>query len=182
MQGKIGFFCKPDRRICLSKTSGIFAVVFSSTADGGTIPTAPSSHFDVKKKKSSLFESMTDGSTESEPEASDASTAIVLGGGGARAGYQTGVLEYVGETFPRASVPLMTGVSAGSINAAHLAADPGPWAHRTGRLTSYWEELTMDDVFAPRSLWTLGRSLVRGTPRPKQTLLEIGRASCRERV
>lgn len=100
------------------------------------------------------------------------SAALVLGGGGARAAYQTGVLEYVGEAFPRASVPLMTGVSAGSINAAHLAADPGPWAHRTARLASYWEELTMDDVFTPRSIWTLGRSLVRGTPSPKQTLLD----------
>jgi NTE family protein len=66
----------------------------------------------------------------------------------------------------------MTGVSAGSINAAHLAADPGPWAERTARLTSYWEELTMDDVFRPRSLWTVARSLVRGTPSPKQSLLD----------
>ena len=98
--------------------------------------------------------------------------ALVLGGGGARAAYQTGVLCYVGESFPRAEVPLMTGVSAGSINAAHLAADPGPWAERTARLTSYWSELTMDDVFRPRSLWTVARSLVRGTPRPEQSLLD----------
>ena len=116
---------------------------------------------------------MSDASTDSETGTSDAAaTALVLGGGGARAAYQTGVLEYVGEAFPRASVPLMTGVSAGSINAAHLAADPGPWAHRTMRLTNYWEDLTMDDVFAPRSLWTMGMSLLRGTPSPKQTLLD----------
>ena len=116
-----------------------------------------------------LPQSMSDASTDSETGTSDAAaTALVLGGGGARAAYQTGVLEYVGEAFPRASVPLMTGVSAGSINAAHLAADPGPWAHRTMRLTNYWEDLTMDDVFAPRSLWTMGTSLLRGTPSPKQ--------------
>jgi NTE family protein len=66
----------------------------------------------------------------------------------------------------------MTGVSAGSINAAHLAADPAPLPERTARLTSYWEELTMDHVFTPRSLWTLGRSLVRGVPSAKQTLLD----------
>jgi NTE family protein len=66
----------------------------------------------------------------------------------------------------------MTGVSAGSINAAHLAADPAPWAERTARLTSYWEELTMADVFRPRSLWTLGRSFVRGTPSETQTFLD----------
>jgi len=102
----------------------------------------------------------------------DAATGLVLGGGGARAAYQTGVLEYVGEAFPKSAVPLMTGVSAGSINAAHLAADPAPWPRRTSRLTSYWEDLTMDDVFRPRPLWTVGTSLVRGTPSPKQTLLD----------
>jgi NTE family protein len=116
-------------------------------------------------------------SSDGEADSSLASStsplsALVLGGGGARAAYQTGVLCYVGEAFPRASVPLMTGVSAGSINAAHLAADPGAWSHRTARLTRYWEELTTDDVFTPRSLWRLGRSLVRGTPSPEQTLLD----------
>ena len=96
----------------------------------------------------------------------------MLGGGGARAAYQTGVLCYVGEAFPEADVPIMTGVSAGSINAAHLAADPAPWDERTARLTSYWENLTMADVFRPRSLWTLGKSLVQGTPSEKQTFLD----------
>jgi NTE family protein len=111
-------------------------------------------------------------------------TALVLGGGGARAAYQTGVLAYVGEAFPRAAVPLMTGVSAGSINAAHLAATPGPWRERTARLSSYWEDLTTDDVFSPRSLWTVGRSLIRGTPGPKQALLDTAplRAYLEERL
>ena len=71
-------------------------------------------------------------------------SGLVLGGGGARAAYQTGVLSYVGEAFPEASLPIMTGVSAGSINAAHLAADPRPWSQRTAHLASYWEELTTD--------------------------------------
>lgn len=119
---------------------------------------------------------MTDGSastTDSEPRSPDEMhTALVLGGGGARAAYQTGVLSYVGEAFPKASLPLMTGVSAGSINAAHLAADPGTWAHRTSRLARYWEELETEDVFTARSLWTLGRSLLRRDPGPKQTLLD----------
>lgn len=102
----------------------------------------------------------------------DAPAALVLGGGGARAAYQTGVLSYVGEAFPQAAVPYMTGVSAGSINAAHLAADPGPWEDRTARLTSYWEDLTAEDVFAPRSLWTIARSILWGSPSKKQTLLD----------
>lgn len=119
-----------------------------------------------------MSEKSSDSASDSSPDASvPPSAALVLGGGGARAAYQTGVLHYVGEAFPQASMPLMTGVSAGSINAAHLAADPGPWAHRTARLTSYWEDLTTDDVFTPRSLWTIGRSLAWGGPSPEQTLL-----------
>jgi NTE family protein len=107
-----------------------------------------------------------------EAASTDSRAALVLGGGGARAAYQTGVLCYVGEAFPAASIPLMTGVSAGSINAAQLAADPGPWSTRTADLTSYWEDLTMDDVFTPRSLWTMARSFFRGTPSEQQTLLD----------
>ena len=116
--------------------------------------------------------SSTDAIDGEEGASADSRAALVLGGGGARAAYQTGVLCYVGEAFPEASVPLMTGVSAGSINAAHLAADPAPWSTRTADLTSYWAELTMDDVFTPRSLWTMARSFFRGTPSAKQTLLD----------
>lgn len=112
------------------------------------------------------------GSNEEPVPHDPSTTALVLGGGGARAAYQVGVLKYVGEAFPKASVPLMTGVSAGSINAAHLAADPGPWAQRTDRLTRYWEGLRTDDIFRPRSLWTVGRSLLSKTPSPKQTFLD----------
>ncbi len=127
---------------------------------------------------------MDTGEYAEEDRKTPAGTALVLGGGGARAAYQTGVLAYVGEAFPTASVPLMTGVSAGSINAAHLAADPGPWGERTARLASYWKDLTTDDVFSPRSLWTVGRSLVRGTPSPKQSLMDTAplRAYLEERL
>jgi len=113
-----------------------------------------------------------------------ARTALVLGGGGARAAYQAGVLCYVGEAFPKLAPSLLTGVSAGSINAAHLAADPAPWDNRTARLTSYWSELTMADVFEPRSLWTLARAVAWGTPSKKQTLLDTAplRAYLRERL
>lgn len=127
---------------------------------------------------------MDTGVSPEEERATPDSTALVLGGGGARAAYQTGVLTYVGEAFPTASMPLMTGVSAGSINAAYLAADPRSWRERTAGLASYWEELTTDDVFLPRSLWTVGRSLVRGTPSPEQSLMDTAplRAYLEERL
>jgi len=122
--------------------------------------------------------------TSSHATEESPTTALVLGGGGARAAYQTGVLCYIGETFPEAGLSLLTGVSAGSINAAHLAADPAGWDERTARLTSYWEELTMEDVFEPRSLWTLLRSVAWGTPSAKQTLLDTSplRAYLRDRL
>ncbi|PSQ81151.1 MAG: hypothetical protein BRD40_03620, partial [Bacteroidetes bacterium QS_1_65_9] len=44
-------------------------------------------------------------------------TGLVLGGGGARAAYQAGVLAYVADAFPEAHFSVMTGVSAGAINA-----------------------------------------------------------------
>lgn len=133
---------------------------------------------------------MSNGSVSGNGTPSDASDrgasapALVLGGGGARAAYQTGVLKYVGEAFPEADMPLMTGVSAGSINAAHLAADPGPWRERTARLVSYWEELTMDQVFTPRSLWTMARSFLWESPSADQTLLDTAplRAYLNERL
>lgn len=112
-------------------------------------------------------------SSNSEPDTqAERQAALVLGGGGARAAFQAGVLCYVGEAFPEASVPLMTGVSAGSINSAHLAADPAPWAHRTARLSQYWEELEAEKVFEPRSVWTLGRALLKADPTPEQSLLD----------
>ena len=43
-----------------------------------------------------------------------AAPALVLSGGGARAAYQAGVLQYIAEVFPDESFPIVTGVSAGA--------------------------------------------------------------------
>ena len=51
--------------------------------------------------------------------------ALVLAGGGARAAYQAGVVSYIRELAPEISYPIITGVSAGAINAAFLAGHPG---------------------------------------------------------
>src|SRR5690606_40748102 len=48
--------------------------------------------------------------------------AIALTGGGARAAYQVGLLVWLARRFPDLEVPILTGVSAGAGNAAHLAA------------------------------------------------------------
>lgn len=84
--------------------------------------------------------------------------AIVLSGGGARAAYQTGVLSYVCRRLPSLSVPIVTGVSAGAINAAFLAAQSGPLDTATEALKRKWCSLTTEQVFRadPVSLTGIG--------------------------
>jgi NTE family protein len=73
--------------------------------------------------------------------------ALVLGGGGARAAYQAGVLRGVCARFPEFRAPLLTGVSAGAINVAHLANYVGPWTRKVEDLVGLWRRLEFDDVF-----------------------------------
>ena len=73
--------------------------------------------------------------------------AIILSGGGARAAYQVGFLRGVARRIPDLHFPIVTGVSAGAINAAYLAAHPGTQAEAIERLTELWQRLTVDRVF-----------------------------------
>jgi NTE family protein len=101
--------------------------------------------------------------------------AIVLSGGGARAAYQVGLLRCLARHRPELRFPVITGVSAGGINAAFLASDRGSLAHAAERLHQLWTALTVEDVFkvdAPslgKNLAAWGTRLVsgglRGAPR-----------------
>ena len=73
--------------------------------------------------------------------------AFVMGGGGARAAYQAGVLRYLSRRFPDLQIPIITGVSAGAINAAHLAAHHGTFEQATEELYHLWSNLNVDHVF-----------------------------------
>jgi NTE family protein len=73
--------------------------------------------------------------------------ALALGGGGARAAYQVGVLRGIAARFPDFRAPLLTGVSAGAINVAHLANDTGSFQRKVDDLTRLWRELDFHDVF-----------------------------------
>ncbi len=73
--------------------------------------------------------------------------ALVLSGGGARAAYQVGVLAGLAERFPELSFPILTGVSAGAINTAFLAAHPGSLTDAVAALRERWRGLTTDVVF-----------------------------------
>ena len=103
---------------------------------------------------------------ESPPARDD--LAMVLDGGGARAAYQVGLLRSVARRHPDLRLPMLTGVSAGAINAVFLAAHPGPFAKAVDELTNIWSSLTVDHVFRSDSkslvgnLWHWGVRLVGG--------------------
>lgn len=78
--------------------------------------------------------------------------AVVLSGGGARASYQVGILAAMSEKVPEMSVPIVTGVSAGAINAAFLAGYQGPFRRAIAQLQGEWLRLTSDRVYHIPSL------------------------------
>ena len=90
--------------------------------------------------------------------------ALVLAGGGARAAYQVGFLRSVAKHFPELEFPVLTGVSAGAINATHLANSRDPLPETVRRLTALWDGLTIDQVFRtdlPALAFTMARWAVR---------------------
>src|SRR5258706_16418931 len=74
------------------------------------------------------------------------SLPLVLAGGGARAAYQVGVLRGFARHFPDVEFDIITGVSAGAINALFLAAHDGPLLEAADRLSEVWGKLHLEDV------------------------------------
>ena len=84
----------------------------------------------------------------------------MLTGGGARAAYQVGFLRCLARHFPEAEFPILTGVSAGAINAAFLGASSTSLSETAERLTALWSGLSPDKVFRVDS-WSLLRNAIR---------------------
>ena len=80
------------------------------------------------------------------------SLALVLTGGGARAAYQVGVLRCLARRLPKLQLDIITGVSAGAINAVFLAAHRGPLRDVVEELSEVWKTLTLKDVVRVDSL------------------------------
>jgi NTE family protein len=72
---------------------------------------------------------------------------LVMTGGGARGAYQVGTLRALARHVPDLRVPIITGVSAGAVNAVHLAAHHGTFAQAADELAALWGELTAERVF-----------------------------------
>ncbi|MEM7101228.1 MAG: patatin-like phospholipase family protein [Pseudomonadota bacterium] len=104
--------------------------------------------------------------------------ALVLTGGGARAAYQVGCLRYISRAIPEYRPQILTGASAGAINAVHLAASDKPWRDSVEELRDLWLNLSTDRVYITKTsslakrvfVWglrvisggRLGRSDIRG--------------------
>jgi NTE family protein len=73
--------------------------------------------------------------------------ALVLAGGGARAAYQVGCLRAIARLAPDYHPRILTGVSAGAINAAHLASFRGEFASNVEALRTLWLGLDTEKVF-----------------------------------
>lgn len=73
--------------------------------------------------------------------------ALVMDGGGARAAYQIGALNYLARHYPELEVQILTGVSAGALNAAYLANQPGGFREKAEGLAKLWAGITTEQVF-----------------------------------
>jgi NTE family protein len=73
--------------------------------------------------------------------------ALVLSGGGARGAYQIGVLKYIASQRPDLDFPILTGVSAGAINATFLAGREDSFSEAVDQLAGHWTSLSTQRVF-----------------------------------
>ncbi|HJW94174.1 MAG TPA: patatin-like phospholipase family protein [Thermoanaerobaculia bacterium] len=129
--------------------------------------------------------------------------AVMLTGGGARAAYQVGLLRGIAKHFPDLRFQIITGVSAGAINAIFLAAHEGNLTEKTSALYDLWCSLECRHIFRfdvrsmlpfrsalasilPRKRWSGPRGVVDTSPlrelltriletRPGQPIHSIGR-------
>ncbi len=90
-------------------------------------------------------------------------TALILTGGGARAGYQIGVLKAVRELLPephRNPFPILCGTSAGALNAASMAVWAEDFSAGVENLLNVWENFNAHQVYRADAL-SMGISAVR---------------------
>ena len=74
--------------------------------------------------------------------------ALALTGGGARAAYQAGVIRGLAKLFPENRPKILTGVSAGGLNAAFLANNSDrTYGAAAEDLVGKWSALRAEDVF-----------------------------------
>jgi NTE family protein len=86
----------------------------------------------------------------------DIDLSLVLTGGGAHAAYQVGFLRCLAEHFPHIRLPILTGISAGAINAAFIAGHQGTFPEAIDKLSKFWRGLSIDQVY-DADAWSLSK-------------------------
>ncbi|MCM0606369.1 MAG: patatin-like phospholipase family protein [Xanthomonadaceae bacterium] len=90
---------------------------------------------------------------------------LLLTGGGARAAYQAGVLRGVSEILNQRECPfpVITGISAGAINASYLSCYADDFRKSTEGLWNLWSEIKTDTIFKTSrlSLFRIGIRWIR---------------------
>lgn len=87
---------------------------------------------------------------------------LILPGGGARAAYQVGVLKAISDMLPREvgnPFSILSGTSAGAVNAAVLAANAPRFRAGVGELERVWRNFRVHQVYKSDPLTMLGASL-----------------------
>jgi NTE family protein len=89
---------------------------------------------------------------------------LMLSGGGARGAYQDGVLKAVAEVAANLGInqpiKIITGVSAGAVNAAYLASRSQDFSVAADEMAMMWSQITANCVFKTDAL-SAGRSGLR---------------------
>lgn len=99
--------------------------------------------------------------TESSGKRSEAPRlGLVLSGGGARGAYQAGVLAGIAEIAAAKGIShpfkIVTGVSAGAVNAATLVSSEADFGDVANKLTENWSKITAEEVYKTSAL-SVGR-------------------------
>ena len=87
--------------------------------------------------------------------------ALVLSGGGARAAYQVGVLRAIANLLPHQSAnpfQIITGVSAGALNAASIATNAQRLRTGVRALEYVWKNISSEQVYKLDSNWVIGNA------------------------
>jgi len=84
-------------------------------------------------------------------------TALVLTGGGSRAAYQAGVMQYIAELLPDTQFQIFAGVSAGAINAVQLANHQGTLLETAEDMVRNWSGINIEYMFESESTLDLFR-------------------------
>lgn len=107
-----------------------------------------------------------DGDINPHPhEDKNAHNALLLGGGGARAAYQVGVLKAFAEIIPpgeRNPFPILCGTSAGSINTIALASNAADFHGGVAKLVAVWSQFKLHQVFRIDG-WSLAKRIASWT-------------------